>query len=342
MHAAGAWVIWPLLVASASGWIGPEGSVGRHSSGGLEAHTKISPTTSDDEDGAPSTARPRVVEGGDLAVDLQAHTSRPSPAEEFRALADACDRLGVDARDAYGDFDRDAESSHLRRFEAEVARCFGKEDGVFCLSGGMAQSIALRIHSGRNRTAAGAPATPSFACDATSHLLLHEHEAFHRLLGLEAAVLGRREEEDGEPYAPEALNDGGCYGMEPLRASHLRALLRSPTEGAAATNLRTHPSRMRVSDTDITTVMLELPHRELGGKLTPWDEVEDMSRLCARHDVQFHCDGARIFEASAGYGCVTVCRRLRSSVTSRLVQPSWLSFPMILTPTCHIRAGTSP
>jgi threonine aldolase len=47
---------------------------------------------------------------------------------------------------------------------------------------------------------------------------------------------------------------------------------------------------------------VELPHREVGGKLTPWDEVEEISRLCENNGIQLHCDGARIFEASAGYG----------------------------------------
>jgi len=52
----------------------------------------------------------------------------------------------------------------------------------------------------------------------------------------------------------------------------------------------------------LSTLILELPHRELGGKLTPWNEVHQISKLCKEECIHFHCDGARIFEASAGYG----------------------------------------
>ena len=195
----------------------------------------------------------------------------------------------------------------LRAFEAEVAHHFGKEDGVFCPSGGMAQSIALLIHA-KNRSPGdhGGKGTPAFACPPTSHLLLHENDAFSELLGLEAVVVDPDSADgNGGAYNPDALKETGCYGMEPMRLSHLRALFDSSEGGSDATMPLTHPNRERVDGTDVTTLILELPHREIGGKLTPWEEVEEMSRLCERHGVQFHCDGARIFEASAGYGCVT-------------------------------------
>jgi hypothetical protein len=51
----------------------------------------------------------------------------------------------------------------------------------------------------------------------------------------------------------------------------------------------------------LTTLMLELPHCEIGGKLTSWADVQKMSEYCRRHKIRFHCDGARIFEATAGY-----------------------------------------
>ena len=44
-----------------------------------------------------------------------------------------------------------------------------------------------------------------------------------------------------------------------------------------------------------------MPHRELGGKLTRWKDVLNISDRCKRKGIKFHCDGARIFEASAGY-----------------------------------------
>jgi uncharacterized protein YkuJ len=48
-------------------------------------------------------------------------------------------------------------------------------------------------------------------------------------------------------------------------------------------------------------LILELPHRELGGKLTPWNDVLAMQQTLRSKGVAFHCDGARIFEATAGY-----------------------------------------
>jgi hypothetical protein len=82
-------------------------------------------------------------------VDLQTHIVRDSPANILASLSGACRQLDVEAFDVYGDFDSDAERSYLRKFEAEVSRHFGKDDGVFCPSGGMAQSIVLAINARR-------------------------------------------------------------------------------------------------------------------------------------------------------------------------------------------------
>lgn len=60
-------------------------------------------------------------------------------------------------------------------------------------------------------------------------------------------------------------------------------------------------TRVLQNEIQISTLILELPHRELGGKLTPWDDVVEMSSFCQRNNVAFHCDGARIFESAAGY-----------------------------------------
>merc|ERR1712080_270155 len=49
--------------------------------------------------------------------------------------------------------------------------------------------------------------------------------------------------------------------------------------------------------------LLELPHRELGGKLVPMDDLEALSETCRAHGVALHMDGARLWEAQAGYGC---------------------------------------
>ncbi|KAL7553487.1 hypothetical protein ACHAWF_016764 [Thalassiosira exigua] len=250
------------------------------------------------------------------AVDLQAHTLRSSPSEALASLSAACDRLGVDASTATATSTR----TRTGRTCAEAARAFGKEDAVFCLGGGMAQSVALAIHA-RNRTrpslyggGGGEGRTSAFACHPTSHLLLHENDAFHHLLGMEVVVLdpdGGTSEGNPAPYDPGALKENGCLDMGPMRLSHVQSLLSSLDDGSASASARTHPSQKQIEDVDVSTLMLELPHREVGGKLTPWEEVEAMSDLCRKRGLKFHCDGARIFEASAGYGHDSVERTAR-------------------------------
>jgi threonine aldolase len=240
-------------------------------------------------------------------VDLQTHTVRKSPANVLASLSAACRRLDVGAFDVYGDFDSDAERSYLRKFEAEVSRHFGKDDGVFCLSGGMAQSIVLAINARRCDISPTANRDDevvdklmggAFACHPTCHLLLHENDAFAELLGMEAVVIDPDADSSdvasrGKAYDPGTLKAIGCIGMEPMRLSHVRKVL----DDASVVHDDIAPRPRNVS-----TLILELPHREVGGKLTPWDEVVEISRLCESRGIQLHCDGARIFEASAGYG----------------------------------------
>jgi hypothetical protein len=299
-----------------------------------------------------------AVNGRREVIDLQTHTVRDAPANALFRLSVACRSLDVNAFDVYGDFDADADSSYLRRFEAEVSRHFGKEDGVFCPSGGMAQSIVLAINAGkfpapaaaanrddcgiveggRRRSGRGMKGgrrsrrrRGAFACHPTCHLLLHENDAYAELLDMDAVVIEPDAGEDASSSSsslsrdasrraraacdPETLRAIGCYGMEPMRLSHVRGVFDDDDDAASASSDATTPdeddeiARRRrrrparpARPGDVSTLILELPHREVGGKLTPWDEVEGMSRLCEKRGMRFHCDGARIFEASAGYG----------------------------------------
>ena len=220
-------------------------------------------------------------------IDLQLHTIRQSPAATLRSLSEACKALEVESFDVYGDYQSDAQQSYLRRFESEVARRFGKDDAVFCLSGGMAQSIALMIHANSHSASNGRSDVNvrAFVCHPTSHLILHENDAYSELLGMEAVLTG------------ENFKESERLGMAPMSLSDVNNILSSD----GATTLVTHPKQKPITCNDISTLMLELPHREIGGKLTPWDEVRGMSTLCKEKGIKFHCDGARIFEASAGY-----------------------------------------
>jgi threonine aldolase len=190
----------------------------------------------------------------------QPHPER-SPADTLRQLADDCVQLGATSWDVYGDFDKTNETSYLRRFEHDVASEFGKDDAVLMPSGVMAQSIALLINSNDNKR-------KTFACHESSHVLLHENDAYIELLNLDCLALSTRDLGD-TPFT------------SPLTISSVLGL----------------GERCEL----LSTLLLELPHRELGGKLTPWEDILAMRDCCKHHNIRFHCDGARIFEAAAGY-----------------------------------------
>lgn len=165
----------------------------------------------------------------------------------------------------------------------------------------MAQSIALLIHSRSHRASSSSnsstnDSTAAFACHPTSHLLLHENDAYTELLGMEAVLIGGGSS-GKDNFDIDDFKQNGCYNMDPMRLSDVTDLLVT-----AEDSFTTHPTHQSITCNDIFTLMLELPHREIGGKLTPWDEVQSMSSLCKEKGIAFHCDGARIFEASAGYG----------------------------------------
>jgi threonine aldolase len=52
----------------------------------------------------------------------------------------------------------------------------------------------------------------------------------------------------------------------------------------------------------LSAVGLEIPMREIGGQLSGWDELQAIKAHCRTHDIHLHMDGARLWEAAAGYG----------------------------------------
>lgn len=47
---------------------------------------------------------------------------------------------------------------------------------------------------------------------------------------------------------------------------------------------------------------LEIPMREIGGQISPWDELEKIKQHARARGAHLHMDGARLWEAQAGYG----------------------------------------
>jgi threonine aldolase len=100
------------------------------------------------------------------------------PDEEFRRMAAWCEANGT-RHDVYG------EGPLIADFERRIAELTGKAAAAFMPSGVMAQLAAIRIWTER----AG---LPRFGLHPTSHLILHEREAYQAVFGLHGALVGDR------------------------------------------------------------------------------------------------------------------------------------------------------
>lgn len=145
----------------------------------------------------------------DQELQRRCHTVFPghrarTPAEMFAAMAAWCESNGVE-HDVYG------AGSLIQEFEAKIARLFGFEAAVFCISGTMAQVTALRLacqDRGRDLV----------ALHPTSHIFVHERSNYQLLGHFKALQAGDRH----RPWQvadlaaiPDRL---GAVGMElPLR-----------------------------------------------------------------------------------------------------------------------------
>lgn len=206
-------------------------------------------------------------------VDLSASRVSQSAEDVFRGLAAACHDLSIASFETYGDYGKTSSTSWYRSFEAEVAAHLGKPDALFLPSGVMAQLIALCIHR------ADRPGAPSrFICHHTSHLCLHEEEGY-AALGLHPVIVGP--EVSAAVQRPMTLGD--------VAEAFTRL---SPLTSAA--------------DADVCAVLLELPHREVGGKCTSFADIEALSVLCRSKGAALHMDGARLWEAQAAYSGKTL------------------------------------
>ena len=157
---------------------------------------------------------------------------------------------------------------------------------MFMLSGTMAQNIALLIHSRKEEISKNKNTIDAyplrFACHQSCHLLLWEEESYEKLLGFGNVKIST-------DY--QRLKDS--VSVPPLMFSDVQQAFLNEKSKYPGKNL---------GESGLSTLIIELPHRELGGKITPWGDVLSIGKLCGEEGVKYHCDGARIFEASAGYG----------------------------------------
>ncbi len=113
--------------------------------------------------------------------DIVVWHRRTRPADVFAELARACEELGIEKWDMYGD------GGAVTMLEEQVAELLGKPAGVFFVSGTMAQQSMLRVwceRSGSRRV----------AIPDLSHLLMHENDGPRLLhdLRFEHLTTGRR------------------------------------------------------------------------------------------------------------------------------------------------------
>lgn len=195
----------------------------------------------------------------DSRVELALARATVSPQDLFLQCAEKCQELGITTQDVYGDYTMTGldDSSWLRRFEREVAQYCGKNDGIFLPTGVMAQGIALKIASPDR-------ARNTFVCHYSSHLLIHEKDAYSTLLGMDPIVVS---------FVEEAAIQA------PLNYTDVAPLLDDENKPAI--------------------LIVECPHREIGGKCTSWEDLVKMSQHCRRLGIKMHMDGARLWEASA-------------------------------------------
>ena len=145
--------------------------------------------------------------------------------------------------------------------------------------------------------------------------LLQDFEAkVARLLGFEAAVfcmsgtmtqvtalrLAAMDRGHGRGAAPVALHPTSHIFVHERANYQLLGHFKALQVGDRhrpwhAADLATVPDRLGA-------VGLELPLREIGGQLVPWDELQAIKAHAKARGAHLHMDGARLWEAAAGYG----------------------------------------
>ena len=165
-------------------------------------------------------------------------------------LSSACERLNISSHDIYGDFTCSKDNSWLRTFELEVSQYFGKENGLFLISGTMAQGIALKVNEELHQSQLSQES--SFLVHYSSHLLLHENCGYDSLYRMKPVII----ESD-----PDALS------QNPLSYDDIETNLQSCEHKGCLPH----------------TVIIEVPHREIGGKCTSYTDIEKISKLCKQY-----------------------------------------------------------
>ena len=188
--------------------------------------------------------------------------------QQLRELADEADTCELDCQEVYG------KGELMQTFEAEISQHIGKPAACFVPSGVMAQQIALCAHFDKasdNKNCSGIENASAGEVDVikcvllhpSSHLLIHEQDAVRKLLGFEVVSAGAHDSPLTLADVQAALQRRDAQGLPPP-----------------------------------TAVIIEVPHRELGGWNTPEPDLRKISALCRGRGIALHMDGARLWDTA--------------------------------------------
>lgn len=107
----------------------------------------------------------------------------------------------------------------------------------------------------------------NIALHPTSHLELHEEFSYRKLHGLKAHFIGEADRPTVVADLNKVLGLGGT-----------------------------------AHESGLASLLVELPAREIGGKLPTWDELVELSQLCRNRGIRLHLDGARVWQVAPAYG----------------------------------------
>jgi len=144
------------------------------------------------------------------------------------------------------------EDETTNALENKAARIFGYEAGLFCMSGTMANQIAIKCH-----TQPG----DEVICDALSHIYLYE----------------------GGGIATNSL-----VSTQLLNGDRGRITVSQIEEVIKQDNVHYPISKL---------VSLENTVNKGGGSIYNFNEIKKIKSLCENHNLAFHLDGARLFNA---------------------------------------------
>jgi threonine aldolase len=208
--------------------------------------------------------------------DFSSSQDPVSPKEFFEELSKECEQYQINNFDVYNDYDQTIETSSLRKFESEVACFLRKESGLFLPAGTIAQHIVMKV-------AEEISGFSQFVIHWSSHIMIHIHDAHEHLLKMNALVI---------PPDPTAII------QEPVTYdSFITRVYEFENAENAESGCEGNTNAMK----QIAVVILECPHREIGGKITSYEDLKRISEFCRTNKIHFHMDGARLWEASAAY-----------------------------------------